>query len=423
MRIGIQTWGSEGDVRPLVALADALVARGHVIELVITPLGQVELPESTPTRTLRCVPPGPPVDLAGFLRSLGPRAPSQASVLTHLIRDLLVPALPVMDAAADDLAARCDLLLGHFIAHPLHAAALAAGKPFASLSYFPGLVPTASAAPTPFPDLGRLFNPLLWRVVRGRLDRLLLDQARSAFARRGRPLRHVLPDAWFSASLNLVAASPALWQRPADWAPQHVMTGEFIRPAPPAPLPDELEAFLAAGPPPVYLGLGSPQQGEPELATAALAEGARRFGGRALVRSLSAIHPPGTRDGTVLFIGAVDHRALFPRCAATLHHGGAGTCHAAARAGIPTVVVPFIHEQTAWGLALGRAGTAPPPLPWQRATPERIASRLHAALEPQRIAAARALAARMAGEDGLASACALLEAHATHAAVPPQRRR
>lgn len=419
MRIGIQTWGSEGDVRPLIALADALASRGHQVDLVITPLGHVELPASTAVRSVRCVPPGPPVDLAGFLRSLGPRAPSQTTVFTHLIRDLLVPALPAMDAAADDLAARCDLLLGHFIAHPLHAATRAAGKPFASLTYFPGLVPTASAAPTPLPDFGRLLNPLLWRMARGLLDRLLLDHAREGFARRGLPLRHVLPDAWFSASLNLVAASPALWPRPADWGPPHALTGEFIRPAPPAPLPDDLAAFLAAGPPPVYLGLGSPQQGEPERATAALAEGARCFGGRAIVRSLGAAHPPGSRDGDVLFIGAVDHRALFPRCAAALHHGGAGTSHAAARAGIPSVVIPFIHEQSAWGLALGRAGTSPAPLPWRRATPQRIASRLHAALHPARVAAARTLAVRMAGEDGLSAACRLLERLAARETVPP----
>ncbi len=410
MRIGIQTWGSEGDVRPLIALADALVGRGHAVEVVITPLGLIELPPSTAARGISCVPPGPPIDLAAFNRGLGSRNRSQVAVLKALIRDLLVPALPAMEAAALDLTSRCDLLIGHFVAHPLHAAARAAGKPFASISYFPGLVPTAHAPPAPFPDLGRRLNPLLWRLAHALLDRLLLPAAREGFARRGLPLRHVVPDAWFSSTLNLVAASPALWPRPADWAAHHVLTGEFIRPGTPAPLPAELAAFLAAGPPPVYLGLGSPQQGDPAIATAALAAAARCFGGRAIVRSLDAAHPPWSRDGAVLFAGPVDHRALFPACSAVLHHGGAGTTHAAARAGVPAVVVPFIHEQTAWGRALERAGTAPPPLPWHRATPERLAARLEAALRPTHVRAARALAARMAGENGLTTACDRLEA-------------
>ena len=40
VRIGIQTWGSEGDIRPFVALGAALTRRGHLVELLYTEISQ-----------------------------------------------------------------------------------------------------------------------------------------------------------------------------------------------------------------------------------------------------------------------------------------------------------------------------------------------------------------------------------------------
>lgn len=411
LKIGIQTWGSEGDIRPLIALAEALVERGHQVELVATRLGVVELPTARPGLTVALVPPGPPADLAAFTARLGDQS-SSWGLLKALFRELFIPFLPEMEAAAARLVTGSDLLIGHFAVHPLQAAARAAGKPYISITYMPGLIPTAEAPPHPLPDLGRWFNPWLWRLAGWKLDGELLATCRASFTRAGLQLTHILPDAWSSPTLNLVAASPAFWPAPRDWPAQHRLTGEFISARAPVPLPDALEAFLTAGPPPVYLGLGSPQQCRPEEATALLAEAAALCGRRAIVRSLAAAHPPWTTTGDILWCGAVDHRALFPRCAAVVHHGGAGTSHAAARAGVPSVAVTFLDEQGAWAAALRRAGVAPAHVHYRRVTPALLARRIAEALSPERVANARRLAQAMAAENGIATACALIEAHA-----------
>lgn len=52
---------------------------------------------------------------------------------------------------------------------------------------------------------------------------------------------------------------------------------------------------------------------------------------------------------TALAIGPQPHGKLFPRCAAVVHHGGAGTTATAARAGVPQLVVPHCGDQFYWG--------------------------------------------------------------------------
>jgi len=91
-------------------------------------------------------------------------------------------------------------------------------------------------------------------------------------------------------------------------------------------------------------------------------------------------------------------------------HGGAGTTHAALRGGVPGVVVPFIPEQSLWGGLLHRAGAAPKPLGFWKATPEKLAAlvREAATSEPLRRRAAE-LGASVAQENGAEVAAKCLE--------------
>lgn len=66
------------------------------------------------------------------------------------------------------------------------------------------------------------------------------------------------------------------------------------------------------------------------------------------------------------------HNHVLPRATAAIHHGGAGTVHAVARAGIPAIVVPFIGDQPFWGNVLHRSGLAPEPIPYRKLTVDRL---------------------------------------------------
>jgi hypothetical protein len=67
-------------------------------------------------------------------------------------------------------------------------------------------------------------------------------------------------------------------------------------------------------------------------------------------------------SGRVLMLRhSVDLGALLPVCAAAVHHGGAGTVHACAVAGVVQAVVPFVYDQRMWAERLAYLGVAPQP--------------------------------------------------------------
>ncbi|MCB0075524.1 MAG: hypothetical protein KDE20_28920, partial [Caldilineaceae bacterium] len=168
------------------------------------------------------------------------------------------------------------------------------------------------------------------------------------------------------------------------------------------PLPAELEAFLAAGEPPLFVGFGS-MPATPEVARAWV-EAARAAGRRVLVSRGWAELDVVDGAADALVIGDVAHDRLFPRVAAVVHHGGAGTTATAARAGVPQVIAPMFSDQPYWAsrvVALG-VGVATS----QAAT--NLVDVLAEALDPETAATARALAEQV-GNDGAATAARRLE--------------
>ncbi len=67
--------------------------------------------------------------------------------------------------------------------------------------------------------------------------------------------------------------------------------------------------------------------------------------------------------GEVFVTGAVPHDWLFPRMAAVVHHGGAGTTGAGLRAGVPSIIVPGANDQPFWGRRVEALGAGPAPIP------------------------------------------------------------
>lgn len=115
-----------------------------------------------------------------------------------------------------------------------------------------------------------------------------------------------------------------------------------------------LSAWLDAGPPPVYLGFGSVTASDPDTLVDMIADVCRQEGRRALISVGGSTREITTDD--VLTQGAVDHPAVLPRCAAAVHHGGAGTTAASMRAGLPTMICWRGADQACWGERLARLG-------------------------------------------------------------------
>jgi len=203
-----------------------------------------------------------------------------------------------------------------------------------------------------------------------------------------------------------LAADPTLapWREPAGL--DVVQTGAWILPDE-RPLPAELEAFLGAGPPPVYVGFGS-MRAPKDIARVAI-EAIRAQGRRALVaHGWADLAPIDDRDDC-FEVGEVNHQALFGRVAAVVHHGGAGTTTTATRAGVPQVVVPQWADQPYWAsrvadLGIGAAHDVQAP------TTESLSAALRTVLTPQTRARATAVAGTIRTDGATVAAKLLLDA-------------
>ncbi len=208
----------------------------------------------------------------------------------------------------------------------------------------------------------------------------------------------------------IAAYSPTLIPPPQDWPEQAHITGYlFLEERTAWQPPPDLLAFLEAGAPPVSIGFGSMAGREPaqlaRLAIEALAASGQRG---LLLTGWGGLHAEATPD-TVYVLESAPHSWLFPRMAAVVHHGGAGTTAEGLRAGTPAVIVPFAFDQFFWGARIQALGVGPAPVPRKQLTADRLARAIHKAVTDPGIrqrADACGQAIRM--EDGVGRAVAVV---------------
>jgi UDP:flavonoid glycosyltransferase YjiC (YdhE family) len=407
--VGIQGWGSEGDVRPLIALAARLRGEGHDSDLVLTPIDARDYRGECRALgvPLRVVPEEIGFSLEALVESARSTDPSK---LSRAVLDRgFTPHVEAMYAAAIDLCGRSDVVVGGSSSWYVKAAALKVGVPYVAVDYYPGVVPSKRVPPLGLASWGPLDG------VRSALLRLALDLAfkkapAKFFADKGLPVpRHAIPDVVFSERLNLHAASPTLCPPAPDWSDIHQVCGEFYLPDPLEPWTPSaaLRAFLEEGAPPALISLGSMEHMAPARARDLLIAAAREAKTRAILQTKR--DAAEGRDGDLYFLPWAPHRRLLASCSLAVHHGGAGTTHAVLRAGRPSVVLPFIFEQKLWARRLEQLGVAPAFVSFWKATPNEIARRIREAGSEAMRKKASELARAMAAEDGTGRAVRLLE--------------
>ncbi|KAL2002776.1 hypothetical protein VTN02DRAFT_5994 [Thermoascus thermophilus] len=197
--------------------------------------------------------------------------------------------------------------------------------------------------------------------------------------------------------------SPALIPKPSDWGNHIDISGFFfLSLGSNYTPPDDLAAFLAAGPPPVYIGFGSIVVDDPNEMTKMIFEAVRKTGQRALVSKgwggLGA-EEFDIPDG-VFILGNCPHDWLFQRVSCVVHHGGAGTTAAGLALGKPTVIIPFFGDQPFWGSMVAKAGAGPTPIPYSQLTADKLADAIMEALQPAALEKARELGAKIRREKG-----------------------
>ncbi|MFE2283455.1 glycosyltransferase [Streptomyces sp. NPDC059443] len=410
MRVLLVAYGSRGDIEPMAGFALRLRALGAEVQM--------------------CAPPDFAELLDGAGLPLVPLGQSIREMATEAVREPKPQvALTLPERAARITAATYASLAavaGGFdavVATGLMPAAAAArsvadklGIPYVFVSYFPTYLPSPHHPPLVWP--GRQVPPevtdnqVLWDLNAENMNELFGGGINSLRASIGLPpvddvRDHVFTDRPWLAADPVLGPWPELEQEqePEPAGSGVVQTGAWIKPDE-RPLPAELEAFLEAGAPPVYVGFGSmPVRDAQEVAAAAVGA-VRAQGHRVLVsRGWADLALADDRDDC-LAVGEVNQQALFGRVAAVVHHGGAGTTTTAARAGAPQVIVPQLADQPYWAdrvasLGIGAAHEGPNP------TFESLSAALKSALTPEIHARAAAVAGTIR-TDGTTVAAKLL---------------
>jgi UDP:flavonoid glycosyltransferase YjiC (YdhE family) len=197
--------------------------------------------------------------------------------------------------------------------------------------------------------------------------------------------------------------SPALIPKPKDWGSQISISGfYFLNLASDYTPALELQAFLDAGSPPVYIGFGSIVLDDPNAMTDLIFEAVRKTGQRVLLsKGWGGMGADELRiPDDVFMLGNVPHDWLFKHVSCVVHHGGAGTTAAGITAGRPTLVVPFFGDQAFWGAMVARAGAGPDPIPHRQLTVDKLADAINFCLKPESLARAEELASKIASERG-----------------------
>ncbi|MEV7975187.1 glycosyltransferase [Streptomyces sp. NPDC086519] len=396
MRVLLSTYGTRGDVEPLVALAVRLRALGVEVRMCVPP--DEEFAQRLDGLGIQPVPVGPPV--RELMR--GTALPSAAD-LSRYRTELVGTQFDVFPAALDG----CDALVAAGLAQiAARSAAEAAGVRYVYASYAAVHLPSPYHAPPPrpgWPEPEVPDNRTRWeldaRAVNAEFGETLNDHRASIGLPPVENVRdHVLTDRpW-------LAADPALGPWRETPGLDVTQTGTWSLPDE-RPLPADLVSFLEAGDPPVYVGFGS--MIPPQDIARSVIEALRAQGYRALVsRGWADLGLVDDRDDCFA-VGEVNHQRLFREVAAVVHHGGAGTTATAARAGVPQVVVAVqLSDNPYWAgrvadLGIGAALDGPAP------AVDSLSLAFKTALAPETRARAEALGAEIR-TDGAAVAANLL---------------
>jgi sterol 3beta-glucosyltransferase len=420
MKIGLYTWGSEGDVRPFLALALGLSRAGHEVSLAYVAAdardwsGLAE-PLGLRARAVAREPIAKAREALGDrLAALGGEGNALQQV-SDVLRHLLDPATDDMWTDAQATVPGCDVVVAHLLYQPAIARAIAAGLPVVTVQPAP-VIPTRHMPPMGAPDLGFL-NRVTWRIAEVAGRRWFLPRTNEVRARAGlAPMREMFPETSTEIALGLTCVSPTLVPRPDDWSAQQRIPGFFDLPASEQGWrePEDLGAFLGAGDAPVLMSLGSMltvASDDTRFCVRTMIEAADLSGRRALIQAPWAELPDLPTSPNVFRLGRAPHALVLARCIAMVHHGGAGTTHTACLAGKPSVVIPFLGDQFFWASRLQTLGIAPAPLPRKKLDAAGLAKRIRAiTADVDARERARTIGEAMAREDGVGQAVKWIEA-------------
>ncbi|WP_336233459.1 glycosyltransferase [Thalassospira sp. CH_XMU1458] len=422
MHVMLMTYGTRGDVQPFVALGPGLIQKGHRVTLVAPErfadfVTDQDLEFAPLTDALIAL-----MDDPQFAHASDPKASA-----FQKLRSLFAigkKARGLQDTLLDDIFRAIDQGKPDVIVfHPKTFGALPIGRhfgiPVVMAQLIPSFIPTGDYPHMGIPDIGpsgtlgrwynRVTGTLIYRVLNATLRRQVCRWA----VRRQNGIETKSLDivkSCQSGKLRIIHAfSNAVIARPDDWPKHATVTGYwFLDGAAQTNPPDPaLQNFVESQKNLIYIGFGSMPGNDPTAMAEMIAEAVSQANVSAIIATgwggMENINWPAN----ILAVREVPHDWLFTKVDIVIHHGGAGTCAAAMRAGRPSIIIPFFGDQPFWAKRLHRLGVAPRPIKPAKLDAAMLARRIKTVLETTSYRNnAERIASKIADEDGIANAIA-----------------
>jgi UDP:flavonoid glycosyltransferase YjiC (YdhE family) len=408
MKITILTYGSRGDVQPLLPLSFRLMEEGHSVNLA-APMRFRTLVEE---HGIGFVPlAGDPEDLSRRLNNAGQNFIKLTNELMNHTTQVGVDVWRQSREACKN----ADLIIHTFL-HVVGAHTLARENdvPDIHIQMFPMFTPTGDYPNITWPDwklrpLNRFTHQVAARITWW-TSQIGFERVRR---RAGVPPQKLYwpfdHDPSRPPTPVLCAWSPVVLPASSDWPLNVHVTGYYFFPQNDAyQPPKELESFLRSGKRPVCVSFGSMVNRDSERLDGIVRKALEQSGNRGIILSgWSGVK--SMNSGDLLYLESASHDWLVPRCKMLIHHGGAGTTAAGLRAGIPNIVVPFMADQPFWGRRVHAIGAGPKPISVKRISAEKLTRAIIEADGKPLRGSAQVIGQQIRNEDGVTMASKWIE--------------
>jgi sterol 3beta-glucosyltransferase len=406
MRFTLVTYGSEGDTRPFVALARGLLDAGHEV-LLFGERSSIGIARSNAVSAHVLA--GDVLDALPLANSTQELTTKEVIRVFKRVRDVVNGNTDSWMKAISEHARGSDAVMFAGLAYfQGKVIAEALGKPRIGLWLQPAAPTTQFSSwalpPTRLPEWLNRFSYIasLPRMLKHSYGKEVDSSRRKIFG-------HSSNDKYNARGLTLYGFSPHLIQRPHDWPQGHQVCGHWALSYGQWQAPAGLTEFLAAGSPPIYVGLGAASSFTRQSTLTKIVSA---------VNGRRALFYPGWSkiDATMLpdnfhVIGHTPHAWLFQKVSVVVHHCGAGTTHAAAQAGVPSVALPLGGDQLHWANALASAGVAAKYVNRRRLDASKLQQMIEFGERPEVRRCAKALGSKISLDDGVRNAVEAIEQH------------
>ena len=406
MRITILALGSVGDILPYAALGAGLQSAGHTVSFITSENFRPLLLENGLNPHLI------PGDAEQIVKDAGANYRSLVlgfrdiaeGIVQHAQR--LISVLAKSDFVLNQLPAGA---YGFAIAEKYEVPVwLAATIPLVRTASFPMVGWPANFSTVP--GYNRMTYWLskwaAWQLLKASINRWRVSALDLPPTTRAKYFK-----AFNDSKLNVLNGfSRHVVSRPSDWGSNIFLTGSWRDKNSSWRAPEKLVRFIDGADPPVFIGFGSMPIANPGETTQLILQALKESGQRAILHKGWGNLGEGTLQDSVLLIDYAPYEWLFPRMAAVIHHGGSGTTAAGLRAGVPSLIVPFLFDQFYWSKRVSELGVGPQAIPFRQLTSRRLANQIRRAVEDTAMRQqAKELGKKLRAENGIENAVKIIE--------------